>query len=262
MKKQWGLVVCAFILGLGLLFSWGCRADAMEPFQVSQYCTDRAGVLTGDQAREISQVLGEYHRQTGNQLLVVTIPSLEGEDVTDFTQRMFEANKPGQKGKDNGLVMLLAIQEHKLWISTGYGLEEAVPDGKAGEIRDRMFPYFRANDFYHGIRSGVQLLMQAITPGYTSGIAASEAPAAPRRSSFSALAWIIFLVIAAFSYLGNLGSSRRRRRGFSEPWFWGGGGYGGGGGFGGGSGGFGGGSSGGFSGGGGSFGGGGSGGSW
>ncbi len=259
MIKRWLGLIIAFIFLLG----FAGTAFGLEPFQVKEYVTDQARLLSENERSNLSRQLYNYAQATGNQLLVVTVPSLEGEDITDFTQRMFEENQPGQKGKDNGLILLIAPQERKLWISVGYGLEEAIPDGKAGAIRDRMFSYFRSGDFDSGVNIGVALLINSISPDYKID---NLQPVQTRRKQdrslpFAFIVAIIFVIISFLSNLGRGATNTRRRisRGYSEPWYWGGGG-----GFGGGSsGGFGGGSSGGgFSGGGGSFGGGGAGGSW
>ena len=255
----------SFILGcvLLLVLSLTRPALALAPFTIDNYVTDRAGVLSGDTSQSLAAQLKKYGDDTGNQLLVVTLPSLEGEDLTDFTEALFQKNQPGERGKDNGLILLVAMAERKIRIEVGYGLEEAIPDSKAGAIIDQQIaPYFKQNDYAGGITAGVYSLIHAISPDYSlANLKQSPPPGSEKDGSFP-LALIVALMIAVFAGIGNLGRGaqlhrRRFRRGFSEPWFWGGGG-----GFGGGNsrGGFGGG--GGFSGGGGSFGGGGASGGW
>ncbi len=251
------VIVLAFIL----IFAVSFTAYGLNPFRINQYVTDNAGLMPETERNQLSILLADYAKQTGNQLLVVTIPGLEEEDLIDFTENLFALNKPGQKGKDNGLILLIALQERQIRIEVGYGLEGPVPDGKAGAIiREQITPYFKAGDYVSGIKSGVYALINTITPDYA--LPANQLPSVrvERRHSRGSLpgTLIIILIMIVFSIFSGSQTNRRRyRRGYSQPWFWGGGGFGGGssGGssFGGG---------GGFSGGGGSFGGGGASGGW
>lgn len=249
---KYGLTI---VLATIFILAVSVAAFGLKPFTIREYVTDQAGVLSETTRNQLSNLLAEYDKQTSNQILVVAIPSLEGEDYIDFTENLFNLNKPGQKGKDNGIILMVALQDRKIRIEVGYGLEEQVPDGKAGTIyREQITPYFKAGDYNSGITAGVYALIKAITPDYplpTGQI--SEMPVRHKtgRSSLPLIIIIILLFVIS-SLFGNSRNNRRIRRGYSEPWFWGGGGSG----FSGG------GSSGGFSGGGGSFGGGGAGGSW
>jgi uncharacterized protein len=258
MKKHW----LSGIITLFLLMGLAGAAFALEPFKIERYVTDQAGLLAETENRQLAGLLDQYARETGNQILVVTLPTLENREVTEFTEELFKLNQPGQKGKDNGAILLVAKAEHKIRIEVGYGLEGTLPDGKAGTIiRETISPYFKANDYHSGIMAGVSAMITAITPDYQ--LDNVPAPRQERRqddNGFSPLAIIIFVLImigsSIFNWSNRFNHRRRYRSGYSEPWFWGGGGSGG---WGGGSGGSGGG---GFSGGGGGFGGGGASGGW
>lgn len=225
MIKRW----LAVLLSLLWLTGWTASVRALEPFTVNQYVTDRAGLLAPAEAAQLAQVLYEYAQSTGNQLLVITIPSLEGREPVEFTEALFELNQPGQQGKDNGLIFFVAKQERKIRIEVGYGLEEAVPDGKAGTIiRQTIAPRFKTGDFSGGIFSGVHALIQAITPGYQINNlpeAGSDRSRSGQRG-FSPLALIVAFLIIIFSNLfhrNNRQIYRRYQRGYSEPGpFWGG----------------------------------------
>ena len=256
MNKRWLVVIIALVL----ILASTSAVLALKPFKIDNYVTDQAGILAESEAAQLASALDQYHQATGNQLLVVTIPSLEGADLTGFTEELFTLNKPGEKGKDNGLILLISQADRKIRIEVGYGLEGVIPDGKAGAIiRDEISPRFKAGDYNGGITAGLNALVTAITPDYTFAPEVA-APAQHNRGGASPGSFIVALFIIGFSILGNLFGARNQRRryrgGFSEPTFWGGGYSGGGGGFSGGS------SGGGFSGGGGSFGGGGSSGGW
>jgi uncharacterized protein len=246
----------AIVLAAIFILTVSVAALGLKPFTIREYVTDQAGILSETTRDQLSNLLADYDKQTGNQILVVTVPSLEGEDYIDFTEGLFSLNKPGQKGKDNGIILMVALQDRKIRIEVGYGLEEQVPDGKAGTIyREQITPYFKAGDFNSGITAGVYALITAITPDYPLPSGQISEQPVRRKTGRSSLPLLIIvgLLVLISSLFGNSrnNSNRRFRRGYSEPWFWGGGG-----GFGGGS------SRGGFSGGGGGFGGGGAGGSW
>lgn len=261
MNKRWFVpIIALFFIGW-----FSSLALGIEPFRITEYVTDQAEILAGNERAALSQTLNQYSEKTSNQILIVTIPSLQEEELVDFTERLFELNKPGMEGKDNGIILLVAKEERKIRIEVGYRLEEAVPDGRAGMIiRNEIAPRFQNGDFYEGITAGVYAIIKSISPDYQiEGYQRASARGQKNSSFVSAL--IFALIIAFFSFFSGIRSNRyyRRRyqRGYSETSHWGwGGGFGGGfgsdRGFGGGS------SGGGFRGGGGSFGGGGASGGW
>jgi uncharacterized protein len=249
------LLLVLALTGLMLFFCAGA-ALSLESIKITRYVTDQAGLLSQTEGERISGLLYDYARKTGNQLLVVTVPGLEGEAITDYAERLFELNRPGEKGKDNGIIMLVARDERKIRLEVGYGLEAIVPDGKAGTIiRDEMTPRFKEGDYYSGIVSGITAIITAISPDYTFSSGETVPIRERKRNNSLPSALVAALIIFLFTTFGSMRERQnhrsRRSRGFSEPWYWGGGG-----------GGFGGGSGGGFSGGGGGFGGGGASGSW
>jgi uncharacterized protein len=202
---------------------------------------------------------------------VLTVLSLQGDPIEDFSLRVVEAWKLGRKGQDDGILLLVASQDRKMRIEVGYGLEGELPDALAGRIvSDVMAPRFRKGDFTGGILSAVDAVLQrtggsAVASDAEGGAAegstteGSAAPAKPLgwfasllRGVFKFLFIGFILVIVVLSMLARTIFGGVSRGGF----------FGGGGGFGSGFGGGGGFGSGGFSGGGGSFGGGGASGSW
>jgi len=215
---------------------------------------DLAHVLDQSAIDRITAELASFEQQTKDQLVVVTLPDLQGYTIEDWGLALGRGWALGQKGKDNGVVLLVAPKDRELRIEVGYGLEGDLPDATADRIiRQDIVPYFRNGDMASGIEAGVQAIIKTLGGKV-------EAPVAPARSESSSLSnlsnapWIVFVII--FFIIMLLNSRRRRRRGF-----WGGyypyGGFGGGRGSSSGSS-----SGGGFSGGGGSFGGGGASGRW
>lgn len=217
--------------------------DELKP---SAWVNDYAGIMDQAAKQKTEALINSLNQQTTAEIAVVILSSLEGNDLNDFTNTLFEQWGVGKKGKDNGIMLLVAFNERQVRIETGYGLEGAIPDGMAGSIiRDTIAPAFRQNDYSGGIyaavyqlaaiaaaEAGVELNIQA-PPAYSSSGAARQLTKGEK------ILMVIFMIIMIPVIIKNpwillyLLSSGR------------GGGYGGRGGFGGGFGGFGGGSSGG-----------------
>jgi uncharacterized protein len=284
MGSQRRLALWAWLLILAGLIAAGSGAAAEIPPPAGPI-TDRAGVLDQEARQRLARILGEVRERTGAEIAVLVVPSTAPDSIEDYSIAVFDRWKIGQQGKDNGLLFLVAVQDRRMWITTGYGLEAILPDGKVGEIRDRaIIPLFRAGRYADGIVRGTEALAAAILSP-AAGTAGPAAQTRPRqRASHVGGRWTgvllaVFVLLILFSValsaadrraaLGGREVVGRRRSGWL-PWGIGGGvggGYGAwssgrhggwsGGGFGGG---FGGGGFGGFGGGG--SGGGGAGGSW
>lgn len=244
---------------------------AAEPTlpQPRGYVSDYTGVLDAPTVRELDALIAELKAKTGAEIAVVVVRTTQPLSAFDYAMKIAETWRPGQKEKDNGVVLLTAIDNRELYVLTGYGVEGALPDGRVGEIRDRlMLPAFRRGDYAGGIRAGTWELASRIAAD--AGVALSGQPKRPaaapvRRDASSPLAIIMLVLLVLFLMwlqrkLSPHSSGRhwgRVRRGGFGGGFGGGSGGGFGGGFGGGGGG------GGFGGfGGGGFGGGGAGGRW
>ena len=229
-----------------------------------QRVIDQTNTLSPDEVRTLASSLEQFERETSNQVVVLMIPSLEGESIEDYTLRVAEKNKFGKKERNNGVLLLIAKKDRKLRIEVGYGLEGALTDALSSQIiRHEITPRFREGDYYSGVAAGIEAIMAA-TKGEYTGDGESRG-----KGGVLFLPLVFMFIIVMFLMRIFFGTRRHYigRGGYfwGGPWWWGGGPGGGGisrGGFGsGGFGGFGGGG-GGFSGGGGSFGGGGASGSW
>ncbi|MEI7734526.1 MAG: TPM domain-containing protein, partial [Ferruginibacter sp.] len=130
---------------------------------------DFTGTLTQEQKDALERKLVAFDDSTSNQIAVVIIPSLNGNDIADYNVRLFRAWKVGNKKTNNGVVLLIAKQDRKLNITTGYGLEGALPDITCKEIIDAIIvPQFKGNDYYRGIDKGVTAIMQAVKGEYVA----------------------------------------------------------------------------------------------
>jgi uncharacterized protein len=228
---------------------------------------DQAGVINTQTRGNLETKLKDLEDKSGIQLVVATVKSLQGSDIETYTNQLFRLWKLGQAQKNNGVLLLVAPNEHKVRIEVGYGLEGTLTDALSSVIiASAIIPRFKTNDYSGGIERGVDGIISVL-----SGDSAEWQPKVDVRSdnpskAFDLLFPMLFLILLIFFvfYLirnadgpGPRGPAGARRRD-SPPIFipWGGGsGWGSGGGWGGGSGG-------GFSGGGGSSGGGGASGSW
>jgi len=253
--------LCATILVTALLIAARTAAVAAEPSipPPQGFVSDFAGVIDAPTKRYLDGMIRDLKMKTGAEIAVVTVDSTQPLSAFDYAMKIAESWKPGAKGKDNGVVFLIAVRDRDLFILTGYGIEGALPDGKVGEIRDRaVVPRFKQGDYSGGIRAGTEALAAVIAAEYN--VKLSVAPPSQRQAPPSAVPLvplifaIIFIVLLFRSGLWPLLFLPRGRNHWGGSF--GGGGFGGSsGGFGGGGGGFGG-----F--GGGDFGGGGAGGRW
>jgi uncharacterized protein len=123
---------------------------------------DLAGLLPPERRAALERKLEAFEAETSHQLVVLTVPSLEGEPIEEFSLRVAEAWAPGHRGLDNGILLVVAPQDRALRVEVGYGLEGALPDAVAARIvRDRLIPEFRAGRMAEGIESGVEALLRA-----------------------------------------------------------------------------------------------------
>jgi uncharacterized protein len=213
---------------------------------------DYASALSAGEREHLEATLAERERATGVQMVVAVFASLEGESLEDFSIRLAQQWRIGDKGLDNGLILLVFLQERKVRVEVGYGLEPTITDIVASQIiRDRIAPRFREGKYGAGLEAAVGAVFDRIEAK------ASPARAQPKGTRAPVLGLVAFLGILgviAVILLQETFSSRRylQRNGYtggrggwvppvivSPPWRggWGGGGSGGGGGFSGGAGG-------------------------
>jgi uncharacterized protein len=243
----------------------GANLHAAEtiPPKPAGYFNDYAGVVSKEAALRFNEQLAQFERETSNQIVVAVFRKMESNSsVEDYAQRVAQAWGVGKKGvsKGNGVVMLVFVDDRKISIQTGYGLEGALPDATAFDIRTQHInPHFRNGDYEGGLAEGIDLTCKAIRGEY-KGDGKTNLERSSRKSGGGSIPFLVFLVIIILIAMRS--SRRGRGYGYSSlggPFI---GGWGGGSGGGWSSGGSSGGGFSGFSGGGGSFGGGGSSGSW
>jgi uncharacterized protein len=204
--------------------------DIPEPMNPPRLVNDFAGVFSPAQQTDLEQMLRNYNDTTSTQIYVVTVKDLGGYDVSDYAFRLGEKWSIGQKGKDNGAVILIkpkiGNERGRVFIATGYGLEEKLNDARVGRIIDNyMIPYLQQNDYFNATKSAVEAMIQ-----YLSGqFQADEADGEELTTSDIIVLIIVVILFVYFVSKFNKGNRNNGSRGggFFPPII-GGGGFGGG----------------------------------
>jgi uncharacterized protein len=253
-----GLVTLAMTLGVCAGVVRDSRAQPPPP-PLTAPVNDFANVIDGQSKVAMDRAIRDLLAATGDTLIVATVQTVAPfADAKELAVKMFENRGAGigKKDKDNGLLVLLAVKERQVWVEVGYGLEEIVTDGYAGDVsRQIMTPSFKRGEYGQGLRAGVEYFALHIADARGVSVDGVRRPAtAPQRPTTRSTGLpsigiiILMLLFAGAKLLGwfIFPSSLRRSNRWGGGWSgWGGGGFGGGGFGGGGFGGFGGGGSGG-----------------
>ncbi|MDO8602917.1 MAG: TPM domain-containing protein [Candidatus Omnitrophota bacterium] len=241
MKKIFAIVVFFIFTGIGF-----CEEADFKNYV--GYVSDYADILSYETKAKLAALSAEIEAKTTSQLAILTLDTTAPLDIETYAVKLFEKWGIGQRGKDNGVLILVALKDRKARIEVGYGLEGAIPDALAKNIIEKsMLPFFKIGDYNAGILQSAVVVSKLIAGEYSVEISELEnikiTASSKKLSIFDFLFFIFFIimVIRVPLLLFLPGSSRRRR----DYWYGGGGSGGGSGGFGGGFGGFGGGFSGG-----------------
>ncbi|MGH7742461.1 MAG: TPM domain-containing protein, partial [Candidatus Eiseniibacteriota bacterium] len=183
------------------------------------YVTDAAGVLSDDTRAKLEAFLDQVQKKTGAQFAVLTMASTAPAEPSDYKTRVFGTWKIGKQGNDNGLLLLIAMKEHKIYFETGYGLEGTLPDGlEARIVRERMVPLMRGGDVDGAVVAGVQAAAlriaadQHVTLTWDGRELRYGGDSAPGRFPVGLIVFVIFIIITSI-----LRASGGRRRG---GWWW------------------------------------------
>jgi uncharacterized protein len=185
----------AFLILLGAL---PALADKAVPF-LSGRVVDEAGMIPADARQRLEGKLAAFEQKTGAQVAVLTVDSLDGDPLEDYSMRVVDTWKLGKKGKDNGVLFLVSRQDRKMRIEVGYGLEGELTDLETGRILDNVVrPDFQKGDFGGGIEHGVDAILAGLGGGEVPAEPAAERPGQGVPAGFS----LIFLfVLVTFSLL-------------------------------------------------------------
>lgn len=234
------LLIVVVLLAPAFLFE-GSRAEGAQTRadgipRLTAPVNDFAGVIDASTESQIEALVRRLQTASGDVMVVATIKTFQPyADLRSYAVEMFENGGEGIgiKGKDNGVLIVLALDDRQVWIETGYGLEGFITDGFAGETSRGMVPFFRNADYGRGLLAGATRVAQRIADGRNVDLDVAPAPQPqtrrrPGSGGFPVGFWVILLIIFL-----NLVTGRRQRR---RRWMSGvgpfGGGFGSGGGFG------------------------------
>jgi uncharacterized protein len=245
------------ILATIVLLTVSVSAEPVNQLHPTNFVNDFAHVLNAQTENDLNSVCEQLDHEAKAQIAVVTVNTLEGEDVESYAVDLFHKWGIGGKSNDHGVLILLAIKDHRGKIEVGYGLEPILPDGKTGGFNREAIPFLKQGDYDAAMRLMTMRVAEVIAQA--AGIQLKNAPAAPRPPIAVpgiSIGGVLLLIILALIVLGTplrkmlfwwllFGGGPRWGGGYRSGGGggWGGGGFGGG--SGGGFGGFGGGSSGG-----------------
>ncbi|RQW03873.1 TPM domain-containing protein, partial [candidate division KSB1 bacterium] len=156
----------SLFLLLSLALQLGCMLFAADIPYLTGRITDNAQLLSPEVSDSVSQSLKAHEERTGNQIAVLTIPTIDGESIEEYAAEVFASWKLGQKGADNGILIVVVPDERRMRIEVGYGLEGILTDGMAGQIiRTVMTPKFKDGDYDAGIADGARAVMHVLEGG-------------------------------------------------------------------------------------------------
>jgi uncharacterized protein len=248
------MFLCLLLVGACL-----SRAEDTKNIHPRGYVTDLAGVIGTDTRARLESLCSELEQKTGVQMAIVTVGSLEGQDVETYAVDLFKQLGIGKKKDNRGVLLLVAPHERKYRIEVGYGVEPVINDARTGDAGRAMVPYLRQGDYSKATEIAAQQLANYIARD--SGVTLSAQPVVGRIGNDQGGGgnlglWLFLGLIVFFVVIGSLSSRGNGRRGGGSGgsgWLWfllgmlvnssggrSGGSWGGGGGFGGGGGGFGG----------------------
>jgi len=207
-RRQCSADLISRTLLITLYLAFATTLSALEVPPLRGRVNDLARLIPTERARALEERLARFEKETGHQIAVLTIPSIEGEDLESFSIRVAESWKIGQKGFDNGAILLIAKNDRKLRIEVGYGLEGVLPDALASRIiREVIVPRFRSNDFAGGVEAGVDAIIKA-TRGEVLPKRSDEVGTQPLEEvlymAFIASIFVLILSKVLASFLGYL----------------------------------------------------------
>ncbi len=182
-------ILLAGVLLFGLIIS---RAGATEIPYLGGRVNDLADLLSADSARELETLLAQHEDSTSNQVVLLTIHSLENEAIEEYAIRVVDTWKLGKKGKDNGVLLLIAKDDRQVRIEVGRGLEGSLTDVLCARIiRNEIVPKFKSGEYDRGVRAGLEAILAAIAGEYT----AEDGDGEGEDFAVNIVAFLFFLVI-------------------------------------------------------------------
>lgn len=201
---------------LAMLTLVGSPAFAAPPPRPDGPVLDAAAIIPDDREADLTNRLAAYNKATGRALMVVTVASLDGEDIRNYAVNLGHSWGVGGKDSDQGLILLIAPSERKINIEVGYGLEEYMPDVLAGRIiREVIAPRFKANDYPGGIEAGIDAITTQLNrdPADAKAVAAAAKTAEANHRAANVggagIGSVVFWLILIVFFVSVFGRRRR-----------------------------------------------------
>lgn len=191
---------------------FSCPVSAVVSPDEAFYVYDGAQVLTEATEQYIINSSQELERKTSAQIVVVTIPSLEGQSLEAYATELFRQWGIGDAEKNNGLLLLCAVEDRQFRVEVGYSLEGDLPDGKTGRMQDAyIIPLLKENQFDEGIKNGYSAFLQEVAQVYDVSIT-GETAISYEDEEFDAPFAICMVIALALSYLANLLLLKKKKK--------------------------------------------------
>ena len=209
--------ILLILLGIIVL---GSNVQAVDYPKAAAWINDYANALKSDEEQTLNGLLKDFETKTTNQIFVSIQDRIPSEvSLEEYVNELFERWHPGQKGQDNGALLAIFIQDRKLRIETGYGLEGDLTDAASKLIIENdIAPAFKQNDYYSGIQKGLQSMIRTIDPNYTlpSTLPQPKSYPSSRPSSPISPIFIFFLIWGGLMLLRILMAIGRSQSGWNS----------------------------------------------
>lgn len=170
-----------------------------NPGPPTGFVNDYATIFTPDQRQDLESKLTDFEKQTTNEISVVTIQSLNGDTIEDFASKLFEEWNIGKKGNDNGVLLLVAVDDREVRIEVGYGLEGVLTDASSyWIIQNQIIPEFKSDNYFQGISAGTDIIIQTISGEFTPPTAELD------QFDPQSILPIIFFIFAGLSWIASI----------------------------------------------------------
>ncbi|HVL92924.1 MAG TPA: TPM domain-containing protein [Acidimicrobiales bacterium] len=208
-RRRWGSASAVFVVALGLLAGAGPAAAAEVPAFTAPV-VDAAGVVPDEVERQVSAGLADYQARSGNQVAVAVVATTGDQSIEDYSIDLARRWGVGREGDDNGVVLVIAVEDRRLRIEVGRGLEGTLTDLQSGRIiRERLIPLLREGNLGEAVAQGAAAIRAELGDAEVGELPPPPAQEEPAGASFP---WPL-LLIPAFGLL-SLGRRRRRYGGF------------------------------------------------
>jgi uncharacterized protein len=202
------LISCIACIVLGV--TQVTRAEKIQQIHPTSYVTDLAGIIQPQAKAQLEALCTELEQKTGAQLAIVTVKSLEGNEIQPYANDLFKQLGVGKKKEDNGVLLLVAPNERKYWTEVGYGLEPIINDARAGDAGRLLVPYFRKGDYSTGITAAAAQLAKYIADdkGVTLTGMPQVRPIKQQDDEFGALPILVLIgIVLLLIFLARAGGS-------------------------------------------------------